>query len=92
MQHKDKILNLINEYAATCGGDPDGADPQAKAEILAKITELLTAPKHIEEAVEMLDGYLMDRSQEQMKTGLISGAEGNMMFKLNQIKDFLNIK
>lgn len=91
MKHKDKILSLVNSYAAICGGDPDGADATERNAELTKITEFLTAPESVKEAINQLEEYLLDRSKSQMATGLLSGAEGDILFKLNQIKDFLAI-
>lgn len=93
MKNKKKIIELINHYVYCCGGNPDsGVDPVDKEQTFKELDSLLDAPENIKEAVNMLEGYLLSRSQEQAKTGRFSGAEGNMMFKLSQIKDFLGIK
>jgi hypothetical protein len=88
MQDKDKILSLINNYVVHCGGDPKNATGEAD---LAAISSLLEPTKEVTEALSMLERYLLAQSQTQMKTGLFSGAEGNMLFKLSQIKSFLGI-
>ena len=82
-------MGQIVAYVYTCGGDPDTVEAN---QALEAIKQNLAAPDNIKEAVAQIEGYLLAQSKAQAKTGLFSGAEGNMLFKLSLIKDFLGLE
>jgi hypothetical protein len=86
---KNKIISQIVAYVYTCGGDPDTTEAN---QALEAIKQNLNPPDNIKEAVEQIESYLLAQSKAQAKTGRFSGAEGNMLFKLSLIKDFLGIE
>lgn len=94
--NKTKLWDAINQYTETCGGDPSKnvqGNTSRQAAVVA-VEQCLNPDPNIVEALEMLEGYITARSQELMKIQppVFSGAEGNMLFKISQIKQYLGIK
>lgn len=92
---KKTLNDLINHHVQVSLGDPsrDSVAAQNSRKALADVIDGICS-EDIEKNLNMLEDYILNISQENMKKypDRMSGAEGNLLFKINQIKKLLQIK
>lgn len=92
----DKTLkSLLTDYVKACGGSP--IETELTKSSLGQIENYLSqnpSNQEINEYLTMIENYIENHAQEKLKIHppVFSGAEGNLIFKINLIRQKLNLK
>ena len=95
---KQKLWDVIHEYVRACGGDPSsmgyGNEARKQAIVAVETVVFPEVSPALFEAVNQIESYIKNQAQQRRINSpeAISGAEGNMLFKLSLIREALEGK